>query len=78
PTCFAGIADCFHGRNYGSIQGTAILAVAFGAAIGPWLGGFLHDITGSYMITFALVQTALVVAAVLMPAVRPPQKEHVG
>ena len=77
PTCFAGIADCFHGRNYGSIQGTAILAVAFGAAIGPWLGGFLHDLTGSYMITFALVQVGLVVAAVLMPAVRPPQREHV-
>jgi len=77
PTCFAGIADCFHGRNYGSIQGTAILAVAFGAAIGPWLGGFLHDITGSYNVTFALVQVALVTAAVLMLFVKPQPGGHV-
>ncbi len=66
PTCFAGVADCFHGRNYGSIQGTAILATAMGAALGPWLAGFLHDVTGSYRIPFLLVQVAIILAAVLM------------
>ena len=71
PTCFASIADCFHGRNYGSIQSMSILAVAVGVSIGPWLGGFLHDVTGSYTTTFALVQAALVVAAVLMIIANP-------
>ncbi len=71
PTCFAGIADCFHGRNYGSLQGTAILAVAVGAAIGPWLAGYLHDITGSYVIPFSLVLGAIVLASVLMWIARP-------
>lgn len=73
PTCFAGIADCFHGRNYGSIQGTAILAGAIGAAIGPWLAGYLHDVTGSYVIPFSLVLCAIVLAAVLMWMAKPQQ-----
>ena len=71
PTCFAGVADCFHGRNYGSIQGTAILAVALGAAIGPWLAGYLHDVTGSYRIPFSLVLVAILLAAVLMWLAKP-------
>jgi MFS family permease len=71
PTCYASIADCFQGRNYGSIQGTAILAMSVGAATGPWLGGFLHDASGSYTTTFILAQAVLVLAAVLMWFVNP-------
>jgi len=65
PTCYAALADRFHGRNYGSIQGTMILFVSMGAAVGPWLGGQLHDVTGSYQSTFLVVQVLLAVAAVL-------------
>ena len=65
-TCFAGVADCFHGRNYGSIQGTIILASSMGAALGPWLAGFLHDVTGSYRMPFLLVLAAIILAALLM------------
>jgi len=71
PTCFASIADCFHGRNFGSIQGTAILAVAIGAAVGPWLAGYLHDVTGSYVIPFSLVLGALLLAGVFMWIAKP-------
>ncbi|TFH36435.1 MAG: MFS transporter [Dehalococcoidia bacterium] len=73
PTCFAGVADCFHGRNYGSIQGTAIMATALGAALGAWLAGFLHDVTGSYRIPFTLVLVAMILAAVLMWMAKPKQ-----
>jgi MFS family permease len=65
PTCFAALADRFHGRNYGAIHGTMILFISIGGAVGPWLGGQLHDMTGSYQSVFLLVQVALVTAAVL-------------
>ncbi len=65
-TCFAAVADRFHGRNYGAIHGTIILVISIGGALGPWLGGLLHDITGSYQTVFLLVQVFLVMAAVLM------------
>jgi MFS family permease len=70
-TCFAGVADCFHGRHYGSIQGMIILAGSMGAASGPWLAGFLHDITGSYRIPFMLVLAAIILAALLMWVANP-------
>jgi MFS family permease len=71
PACYASIADCFHGRNYGSIQGTAILAMSFGAATGPWLGGYLHDVTGTYTSTFVLAIAILALAATLMVVANP-------
>ena len=66
PTCFAALADRFHGRNYGRIHGTLILCMSIGGAIGPWLGGRLHDVTGSYYSTFTIVQFVIMAAAALM------------
>lgn len=66
PACFAAMVDRFHGRNYGSIHGTMILFISLGGAIGPWLGGQLHDLSGSYFSVFALVQAFLIAAAVLI------------
>ena len=66
PTCFAALADRFHGRNYGSIHGTMILFISLGGATGPWLGGQLHDMTGSYHSAFILVQVFLLAAAALI------------
>ena len=71
PTCFAAVADCFHGRNYGAIQGTMILSNALGGALGPWLGGFLHDVTGSYHLLLILVQILIAMAGVLMWIIKP-------
>ncbi len=69
PTCYAALADRFHGRNYGAIQGVMILFVSLGAAVGPWTGGWLHDLTGSYRSTFILVQALLLTAAALFVVV---------
>jgi len=63
PTCYAALADRYHGRDYGAIQGVMILFVSIGAAIGPWTGGWLHDVSGSYKSTFILVQVLLLTAA---------------
>ncbi len=71
PTLFAAVADCFHGSHYGAIQGTMILACSLGGALGPWLGGFLHDLTGSYQSTLIVVQVFLVTSAVLMWVLKP-------
>jgi len=65
PTCYAAMADRYHGRNYGAIQGVMILFVSLGAAIGPWAGGWLYDLTGSYQSTFIFVQVLMLTAAAL-------------
>jgi MFS family permease len=45
-------AEIFAGKHTGAIFGTVMLAAILGGAVGPWLAGFLHDITGSYAAAF--------------------------
>ena len=71
PTCFAAVADRFHGRDYGSIQGTIILACSAGGAVGPWLGGLLHDVTGSYQTALTIAVAFILASAILMWLIRP-------
>lgn len=55
PTIFAGAADLFHGRHFGGISGILIAGMGMGGAIGPWLGGYIYDVSGSYKTAFILV-----------------------
>ncbi len=41
-------ADIFHGKHFGSIIGLLALSIGTGAGVGPWLAGYLHDVSGSY------------------------------
>jgi sugar phosphate permease len=54
PTIFAGLADIFHGRHFGAVAGLLLTGMGAGGAIGPWLGGYLFDISGSYVSAFIL------------------------
>jgi MFS family permease len=50
----AVVLEIFQGKQYGSIFGTIMLVALAGGAAGPWVTGFLHDLTGSYTIAFAI------------------------
>jgi MFS family permease len=54
PTIFAGMADIFHGRHFGGIMALLLTGMGVGGAIGPWLGGYIYDISGSYSSGFIL------------------------
>src|SRR3989442_11492370 len=45
-------AEIFQGRQRATIFGTINLAAIGGGAVGPWLTGALHDVTGSYVLAF--------------------------
>jgi MFS family permease len=71
PVFFATVADLFQGRHFGSIQGTVVLGFSLGGAIAPWLAGFLHDKTDSYLVTFLIVLASLIASMVLMWLIAP-------
>ena len=48
PALGSALADVFQGRYFGSINGFMGLGFGLGGIIGPWLGGFAFDATGSY------------------------------
>jgi sugar phosphate permease len=62
PTIHAGAADVFYGKNFGTVVGLILFGQGIGAAIGPWLGGYIYDIMGSYTVAFVICIIALVLA----------------
>jgi sugar phosphate permease len=50
----AVVMEIFQGKHYGSIFGTVMLAAIIGGAAGPWVTGFLHDLSGNYTLAFAI------------------------
>jgi MFS family permease len=57
-------ADIFAGRHLGTILGAAHGGGGLGGLIGPFLGGWLFDVTGSYQIAFAAAALAIAGSAV--------------
>jgi MFS family permease len=50
----AVVLEIFQGKYYGSIFGTVMIAALAGGAAGPWVTGVLHDLSGNYMMAFAI------------------------
>jgi len=74
-------ADLFAGRNLGVILGAAQGGGGVGGLIGPFLGGWLFDVTGSYQIAFAVAALAIAMSAVAAWVAAPRrarQPGHVG
>ena len=64
PTLVAGTADIFHGRNFGAIAGLLLTGMGVSGAIGPWLGGYIYDISGSYSSAFVLCMVCFGLACI--------------
>ena len=72
PTLAAAITDIFQGSRVGSIMGAIWFCFSVGGAIGPWLGGWLFELSGNYMGAFsvAIALFALACAAIWLAAPR--------
>ena len=67
-------ANYFGQLSLGKVRGLGMVITNFFAAGGPPFFGFLFDLTKSYFISFFLFTIALIVSAILILLVRPPQK----
>ena len=61
-TMITASADIFHGKHFGAIGGLLVTGIGIGGAIGPWLGGYIYDISGSYISAFVLSMACFVLA----------------
>jgi MFS family permease len=54
-------------REAGARVGFVIMATIFGMALGGWMSGWIHDLTGSYQLAFlnGIVWNALNIAIIL-------------
>jgi len=59
-------ADIFHGKHFGAIFGYFTFSIGLGGAIGAWLGGFLFDVTHSYLLPFWVSLACLIVSVFIV------------
>ena len=64
-TSFAAMADIFHGKHFGALGALILTGMGIGATIGPWLGGYIYDISGSYTSAFILCIVCFGVACIV-------------
>jgi len=76
PTIFAASGDIFHGRHFGTGGGLLLGGMGVGSILGPWFGGFLHDLWGSYTVAFVLCMTSLIASCLLLWAAAPRKLSH--
>ncbi len=67
----ATLADLFHGKHFGRIAGSMLVGFAGGGMLSPWLAGYLHDITGSYVPTYWILIAAMIATATMMWFIAP-------
>ena len=65
------IADIFGMASFGAVFGTATLVSSTGMSMGPYLSGFLFDLTGDYSIVFIIFAMFSFLACVSMALARP-------
>ena len=66
PVTFAASADIFHGRHFGMVGGLLLGGMGVGSVLGPWLGGYLFDLFGSYKFAFALCMISLAFSSLFL------------
>jgi MFS family permease len=59
PVYAAATADLFPGKHLGTIFGVLEAGYGLGGAIGAYLAGYLFDVLGHYVVSFALVLGAI-------------------
>ena len=66
--------ELFGLKSIGEIIGVQMLGVAIGGAIGPLLGGYVFDVTGSYYFAFTVGGMCTIIALILLAFIRAPRK----
>ena len=64
-------ADLFGLRAHGVIYGVFSFGFSIGAAVGPFLAGYIFDVSGSYNVAFLLCAAVGVVGLILAFLLRP-------
>ena len=68
-------ADTFPGPTLGAILGVVQAGSGVGGAIGPFLGGWLFDVTGNYLMAFTAAAIAVAGSAVAAWVAARPKRQ---
>ena len=66
----AMVGDIFGLHSIGMIMGTLSTAWYLGAAIGPFIGGLVYDVSNNYSVAFSICVAAMVIATLLLALIK--------
>ena len=80
--CFGGFlsvyppttADFFGMKHFGTNYGLVFMGYGVGCFVGPWLGGMVYDVTGSYLVAFAIAGILALLGAIVSSLFLKPPK----
>jgi MFS family permease len=75
PLVAASVTDIFRGQGVGIVAGFVWLSFALGGTLGPWLGGWIFELTGSYVPAFSISLIAFIIGCIAI-WVAAPRKIH--
>lgn len=78
PTINAAAADLFYGKRFGAINGLLAMGFGLGGTLGPWLGGYIYDTTGSYSSAILLVMGTTLTACLFLWLAAPRKVWQIG
>lgn len=78
PILAASATDLFQGRNAGAAIGFVWFAFSIGGAIGPWLGGFIFEVSGSYLPAFIIATVVFAISCISLWMAAPRQVRPVA
>ncbi|MBN1375778.1 MAG: MFS transporter [Dehalococcoidia bacterium] len=64
-------SQVFGMKALGSIFGALMVSDGIGFGVGPWLAGYVFDVTGAYQASFVAVTAGLIAAVGLILAIKP-------
>ncbi len=71
PLGAALVGELYGFKHIGTLTGVIFWIHHLGGALGAYLGGFTHDLTGSYMTVFSLAAILAIVALLTSVSIRP-------
>jgi len=74
PIITAMASALFQGRRFGVIYGILSIGNGVGGGVGPWFGGAIHDVTGSYRVAFLITIVFCALGSVCFWLARPPRQ----
>ncbi len=77
PLWPAATSDLFAGPRFGSIYGFVGIFAGLGSALGSWFGGYVFDLTGSYIFAFGTAAAASLLSAAAFWIVAPRKVRRV-
>ena len=73
PPIVASIGEIFGLQSVGTIMGALVVGWGLGAAMGPYLGGLIFDLSGSYQFAFLSGALIMLLAGVFIYRLRIPE-----